>query len=56
MKIITGIVYGLAISIEILYSIPLVALEAIGEKLTELSDAMEGLYKKSKEKQGEKNK
>lgn len=56
MKIITGFFYGLAISIEYLYSIPLAALSAIGEKISDLSDAMEGIYNKSKEKQSEKNK
>jgi hypothetical protein len=56
MKYFLGFLYGIAISIEFLYSIPATIVSSVGEKFTELSDAMEGVYLRSKEKQIEKNK
>lgn len=56
MKIFLGIIYGITVCLEFLYSIPQTIVVSVGEKFTELSDAMEGVYLRSKEKQIEKDK
>lgn len=56
MKYLLGFLYGLVITVEFLYSIPEAIVTTVGEKFTELSDAVEGVYLRSKEKQIEKDK
>jgi hypothetical protein len=51
IKIILGIFYGLSVAIEFLYSIPETVVTSIGNKLSELSDALETVYKKAKGKE-----
>lgn len=56
MRIFLGIIYGITIALEFLYSIPETIVSSVGAKFSELSDAMEGIYLRSKEKQIEKDK
>lgn len=55
MKVLIAIFYGLTVVIEFLYSIPETIVTSVGERITDLSDAMQRVYIKSKEKQVEKN-